>query len=932
MGKGKLILICQSGGKFVTDDDGTMTYTGGQAEAININHETSFDDFKLKVAKFFNLDYHSLSLKYFLPLNRRTLITMKQEKDMKRMYDFHVSSVTAEVFVTGQEGFHSERVVSPGKRAYNIAVGTETTQVAYGNVANVPIEVATETPGENSLVDVTLRSRKVSSITTSESGGLIDIPLTIATDPVVPSKSTSKKPKRKGKKNLVSSNSKLTPKSSKQSFVRCNTKSYSPTSLSVVCGVSSSSPVSVSKRRRVMEEPSILLQDENIGDSRRRSLRNRGETRKPVIETDDDEEYLLSDEDDADDEDADDDDDDDDDVDVDVDDDKDYVQDSDAFYPETEDLDSAREMNYSISGANDGSVESLVASWKRCITGVGQGFESVVEFRDALQKYAVACRFGYRLRKNESNRACGVCLVGDCPWKIYASWVPSESVFRIKKFNRRHTCGGESWKSAHPKKNWVVSIIKERLQENPNQKTKNIADSIFEDFGIELSYCTIRRGIDEAKGGLHTSFKEAYKHLPLFMNKVVETNPGSMVDLVVGEDRRFQRLFLAFRSCIHGFQTGCRPLLFLDAIPFKSRYHEILLTASALDGDDGVLPVALALVDVETDETWRWFLEQVKVSVPSLRPLTFVSDREKRLESSVPEIFENAHHGYSIHYLMEDFMRSLRGPFLGDGKPSLSYYLLAAARADRLDGFKVYTEQIKRVSRRAYDWVMQIDSKHWASALFEGEPYSHITSDVGEIYSKWIEEIQETSIVQKLAAFVSRIVDLVNSSQVKSQEWFTQLVPSKEESLVEECKKASVLKVFFCSDTLFEVHDGSVQLVDISNQTCSCFGWKPTGLPCQHAIAVLNTKGRNLYDYCSVFFTVENYRSTYSETLGPVAIDLASVENEGSSKEEDEQVLPPLFSRVQGVDKRIKDRKRGRSVCCTKCGGVGHNKATCKDD
>ncbi|CAA7022983.1 unnamed protein product, partial [Microthlaspi erraticum] len=209
---------------------------------------------------------------------------------------------------------------------------------------------------------------------------------------------------------------------------------------------------------------------------------------------------------------------------------------------------------------------------------------------------------------------------------------------------------------------------------------------------------------------------------------------------------------------------------------------------------------------------------------------------------------------------------------------------------------------------------------------------SHITSDVGEIYSKWIDEIQETSIVQKLAAFVSRIVELVNSSQAKSKEWFSQLVPSKEESLVEECKKASVLKVFVCSDTLFEVHDGSVQLVDISNQTCSCYGWKPTGLPCQHAIAVLNTKGRNLYEYCSGFFTVESYRSTYSEPLGPVVIDLASAESEGSSKEEDEQVLPPLFSRVQGVDKRIKDRKRGRSVCCTKCGGVGHNKATCKED
>lgn len=116
MGKGKLILICQSGGKFVKDEDGTMTYTGGEAEAIDINHETSFDEFKLKMAKLLNLDYTSLSLKYFLPGNRRTLITMKQDKDMKRMYDFHLSSVTAEVFITGQEGFKSEPLFLPANR------------------------------------------------------------------------------------------------------------------------------------------------------------------------------------------------------------------------------------------------------------------------------------------------------------------------------------------------------------------------------------------------------------------------------------------------------------------------------------------------------------------------------------------------------------------------------------------------------------------------------------------------------------------------------------------------------------------------------------------------------------------------------------------------------------------------------------------------
>jgi hypothetical protein len=108
MARGKLILICQSGGEFVTNEDGSMSYTGGEAHAVDINRETLFNDLKLKLAEMWNLEYNSLSIKYFLPGNRRTLINLSNDKDLKRMYDFHGSSVTADVFVIGRAGFDCE--------------------------------------------------------------------------------------------------------------------------------------------------------------------------------------------------------------------------------------------------------------------------------------------------------------------------------------------------------------------------------------------------------------------------------------------------------------------------------------------------------------------------------------------------------------------------------------------------------------------------------------------------------------------------------------------------------------------------------------------------------------------------------------------------------------------------------------------------------
>ena len=583
--------------------------------------------------------------------------------------------------------------------------------------------------------------------------------------------------------------------------------------------------------------------------------------------------------------------------------------------------------------ATDVSLEKLVASWKEGITGVGQEFKSVYEFRDALQKYAIAHRFVYRLKKNDTNRASGRCVAEGCSWRIHASWVPAAQSFRIKKMTKSHTCGGQSWKSVHPAKNWLVNIIKDRLQDSPHHKPKDIAKCIFQDFGIELNYTQVWRGIEDAREQLQGSYKEAYNLLPWFCEKLMETNPGSIAKLLINDDKRFERLFVSFRASLHGFKNGCRPLLYLDATSLKSKYREILLIATAVDGNEGSFPVAFAIVDVETDDNWSWFLEQLKSAISTLQqPITFVSDREKGLKRSVLEIFVNAHHGYSIYHLMENFKKNLKGPFHGDGRSSLPINFLAAVHATRLDGFRKFTEEIKRVSSKAYNWVMQIEPECWTTALFEGEHYNQITVDVIHTYINLIEEVRELPITQKMEVLVHMMMDSINTSKTDSSTWSSKLTPSKEEKLQDEIIKARSLKVLFSSDTLFEVHDDSINMVNIDSWDCSCLQWKATGLPCCHAIAVFNCTGRSVYDYCSRYFTLDSFQLTYSESINPLP-SIKSLDKEEAAALQTANVLPPCILRPQGRQRRktIKTEEvTRRAVSCTRCKLAGHNKATCK--
>lgn len=592
----------------------------------------------------------------------------------------------------------------------------------------------------------------------------------------------------------------------------------------------------------------------------------------------------------------------------------------------------------SLSGyaSNDVPPDKLVALWKDGITGVGQEFKSVYEFRDALQKYAVAHRFVYRLRKNDTNRASGRCITEGCSWKIHASWDSSTQSFRIKNMIKTHTCEEQTRKSAHPAKNWLVNIIKERLKDSPHHKPKEIADGILRDFGVELNYTQVWRGIEDAREQLQGSYKEAYNQLPWFCEKMAEVNPGSTVKLLTGDEKRFERLFVSFEALTHGFENGCRPILFLDSTSMKSKYHEMLLTATALDGEDAFFPVAFAIVETENDDNWHWFLQQLRSVVSTSCSITFVSDKEKGLKKLVLEIFENSHHGYSIHHLMENFRKNLKGPFYGDGKGSIPIILVAAAHAVRLDSFKSFTEQIKRVSSKAYDWLSQIEPEYWTNALFKGEQYNHITANAGELYSNWIKEVRELPITRKVEVLVHKITELMSTRQTDSNECSSRLTPSKEQKLLQETSKAHGLKVLISSETLFEVHDDCTNVVNTEKWDCTCQGWKVNGLPCCHAIAVFRHTSKNVYDYCSKYFTIDSLRVTYSKSINHLQLDLYTPSNENTDLEV-AHVLPPLTSRPPCSQHQQKETKTprvaagsGRIVSCSKCKEVGHNKATCK--
>jgi zinc finger SWIM domain-containing protein 3 len=97
----------------------------------------------------------------------------------------------------------------------------------------------------------------------------------------------------------------------------------------------------------------------------------------------------------------------------------------------------------------------------------------------------------------------------------------------------------------------------------------------------------------------------------------------------------------------------CLPLVVVDARHLKSKYEGMLMTASAMDGEKSIVPIALAVVPGENEASRTYFFRKLKQSMPGIddASIVIVSDREKGLCKAIRNVLPNAIPGVCVWHL-----------------------------------------------------------------------------------------------------------------------------------------------------------------------------------------------------------------------------------------------------------------------------------------
>lgn len=184
-------------------------------------------------------------------------------------------------------------------------------------------------------------------------------------------------------------------------------------------------------------------------------------------------------------------------------------------------------------------------------------------------------------------------------------------------------------------------------EHNMSMTAEEIVPFIADRYGDKISLPEAWRIKMKALEILFGTFYDSYNSVPRLLKDIGYKNYGNYVNIkdteVVGckSFRVLDRIFWSPAPCVLAF-TYCRPVLCIKGTSLCGKYQPLLLTALALDANDNLIPVAFAIIEGESKESWLWFLRNVKQSVVKERSgICIIHDYKRELLDAIEDLQNN---------------------------------------------------------------------------------------------------------------------------------------------------------------------------------------------------------------------------------------------------------------------------------------------------
>jgi len=162
---------------------------------------------------------------------------------------------------------------------------------------------------------------------------------------------------------------------------------------------------------------------------------------------------------------------------------------------------------------------------------------------------------------------------------------------------------------------------------------------------------------------------------------------------------------------VDGFLAGCRPFAGIDASSLHGKYRGQLASATSVDGHNWLYPIAYGIFDSETEDNWKWFLQQLSRAIGDVPNLVICSDACKGLEKAVGVVFPTAENRECMRHLYQNSLKHYSGDVITD-------HLYLAARSYTQGLFQWHMKKSFEFAPKTVEYLETHHNRIWYKCGF----------------------------------------------------------------------------------------------------------------------------------------------------------------------------------------------------------------------
>ncbi|XP_010451471.1 PREDICTED: uncharacterized protein LOC104733601 [Camelina sativa] len=444
-----------------------------------------------------------------------------------------------------------------------------------------------------------------------------------------------------------------------------------------------------------------------------------------------------------------------------------------------------------------------------------QTFFSGVAFKEAVTDYVL--RTGnnlkqYRYDKDKIGFICVGCNGVDgskCEWKVYAAILPSDNMWRIRKFNDKHSCipNGECEMF---KVNHIARLFLDKIRDNPEYfMPMKMEEIIKERWKISVTRHQCQAARKKALRWIEKEYDEQFARLRDYAAEILESNKDSHVEVecVTTDDGKdmFDRFYVCFDNIRRTWKETCRPLIGMDGCFLKNKVKGQLLVALGRDANNGIYPIAWGVVKVENTDNWTWFMKHLKtdLGLNDGDGFILVSDRQKGLIKAVQLELPKMEHRMCVQHIYGNLKKH------HGNKTRMKPLLWDLAWSYNEADYKRHLERIFCYDTGVYNDVMRTNPKNWCRAFHKiGSYCEDVDNNPTESFNSSINKAREKPFIAMLETIRRLAMVRIAKRSAESHSHTGICTPYVALFLAKEHKYASESKINSSTNGAYEVTHG----------------------------------------------------------------------------------------------------------------------------